>query len=93
MGCADVEGFYWSAIHAGGRLLPLAPDGTVDRDVMLPVSQPTMCAFGGDDMDSLHASTATDHLSPERRQREPLAGALLALRPGVRGLSKPCFVR
>jgi sugar lactone lactonase YvrE len=45
----DAEGFYWCAIHNGGRLDRYAPDGTVDREIPLAVSKPTMCAFAGDD--------------------------------------------
>lgn len=89
----DVEGFYWCAVHGGSRIRRFAPDGTIDSDVMLPVSQPTMCAFGGNDLDTLYVTSATDGLSREELQRQPLAGALLSFKPGVRGLSKACFVR
>ena len=37
----DREGFYWSALYGGGRVLRLAPDGRIDREIRLPVSQPT----------------------------------------------------
>jgi sugar lactone lactonase YvrE len=49
----DVDGGYWSACHGGGRLRRYHPDGSVDRDIILPVSQPTMCAFGGETLDEL----------------------------------------
>ena len=65
----------------------------MDRDIALPVSQPTMCAFAGEALDVLYVTSATDKLTPEQRRREPLAGALLRLRPGERGIVRPCMVR
>ena len=41
----DAEGGYWCALHGAGRLRRFNGDGSVDRDIPLPVSQPTMCAF------------------------------------------------
>ena len=84
----DAEGGYWCALHGGGKLRRFAPDGSVDRDIDLPVSQPTMCAFAGDAFDELYVTSASDKMSDEEKQAEPLAGAILRLRPGVRGL--PC---
>ena len=86
----DAEGGYWCALHGGGRLRRFRADGSHDRDVALPVSQPTMCAFGGDALDTLYITSATDKLSPAQRQREPLAGALLRFRPGERGIVRRC---
>ena len=89
----DTEGGYWCALHGGGRLRRYHPDGTADRDIDLPVSQPTMCAFGGPERDLLYVTSATDRLDPGQRRREPLAGALLRLRPGAIGIERPYIVR
>jgi len=89
----DSEGGYWSACHGGGRLRRYRADGGVDRDILLPVSQPTMCAFGGEALDEMYVTSARDKLSPEALEREPLAGALLRLRPGERGVARPWRVR
>ncbi len=89
----DSQGGYWCALHGGGRLRRYTARGTVDRDIALPVSQPTMCAFAGEELDLLYVTTAADKLSPEQRRREPLAGALLRLRPGERGIVRPCTLR
>ena len=88
----DTEGGYWCALHGGGRLRRYHPDGTVDRDIALPVSQPTMCAFAGAELDVLYVTSAADRLSPDQLRREPHAGALLRLRPGERGLPRRCTV-
>lgn len=89
----DETGAYWCAIHGAGQLHRYAPDGTLLRAIELPVSQPTMCAFGGTDLRTLFVSSASDKLSPEQRRREPHAGGLFQLDPGVRGLAKPYLAR
>jgi sugar lactone lactonase YvrE len=89
----DSDGGYWCALHGGGRLRRYTAAGAVDRDIALPVSQPTMCAFAGEALDLLYVTSAADKLTPEQRRREPLAGALLRLRPGERGIARPCMVR
>ncbi len=88
----DTDGGYWCALHGGGRLRRYTRDGTVDRDIALPVSQPTMCAFAGDDLDVMYVTSAAHGLSAEQRRREPLAGALLRLHPGERGVARRCTV-
>jgi sugar lactone lactonase YvrE len=89
----DSQGGYWCALHGGSRLRRYTATGAVDRDIALPVSQPTMCAFAGEALDVLYVTTASDKLTPEQRRREPLAGALLRLRPGARGIVRPCMLR
>jgi sugar lactone lactonase YvrE len=89
----DSQGGYWCALHGGGLLRRYTATGTVDRDIALPVSQPTMCAFAGEKLDVLYITSATDKLTPEQRQREPLAGALLRLRPGETGIVRPYMLR
>jgi len=89
----DSRGGYWCALHGGGRLRRYTATGAADRDIELPVSQPTMCAFAGEDLDVLYVTSATDKLTPEQRRREPLAGALLRLRPGEDGIVRPCMLR
>ena len=86
----DTGGGYWCALHGGGRLRRFNADGTLDRDILLPVSQPTMCAFAGAALDELYITSATDKLTPEQLRREPHAGALLRLRPGERGIARRC---
>lgn len=91
-GCAiDEEGCYWSALHGGGRLRRFRPDGSIERDVLLPVSQPTMCAFAGAELATLYVTSESALLTPEQRAREPLAGKLLRLDPGVRGRAPGLF--
>jgi sugar lactone lactonase YvrE len=53
------------------------------------VTQVSSVMFGGADLDVLYVTTSRQRMSEEALAREPLAGALLALDPGVRGLPEP----
>ena len=87
----DAEGFYWSACYMGGRVLRIAPDGTLDREILLPVRDITMVCFGGDNLDVLYITTSCEALSQQERAASPLAGAVFTTIPGVQGLPEPCF--
>jgi len=89
----DEDGGYWCAIHGGSRLHRYHPDGTLDREIMLPVSQPTMCAFAGDGLDLMVVTSASDRLTPRQLAMEPHAGGLFCLRPGVRGIPRHYLVK
>ena len=87
----DAEGFLWNAEFNGSRLLRYAPDGSLDRVIAMPVDRPTCCAFGGPDLDILFITSTSQNMSEAERQAHPMAGALMAIRPGVRGLPEPRF--
>ena len=84
--CVDEDGCVWNAQVRGGKVVRYTPDGRVDRTIALPVSQPTCCCFGGPGLDTLFITTSRQRIAPELLAREPLAGGLFAVRPGVRGL-------
>ncbi len=88
----DVEGAYWCALHGGGRLHRYASNGALLREIELPVSQPTMCAFGGAELKTLYVSSAADKLSEAQLRLEPHAGGLFRIDAGVRGIARPCYV-
>ncbi len=87
----DAEGYLWSARWDGGRVVRHAPDGSVDREIMLPVPRVTSVAFGGENLDTLYITTATTGLTDEQLAKAPLSGSLFACKPGVRGLPEPAF--
>lgn len=89
--CVDVDGCIWMAFFAGGRLVRHRPDGTVDRVVPLPVTNPTSLCFGGADLRTLYVTSATKFLSPAQRAAEPLAGSLLAIEGLGQGLPEHRF--
>ncbi|WP_370213004.1 SMP-30/gluconolactonase/LRE family protein [Roseovarius sp.] len=91
----DADGCYWGALVSGGAVARFAPDGRLLHKIDLPISCPTMCSFGGPDLDILFVTSATFMLSEAQRRREPLAGSLLAITGlgahGVRGVGAPRF--
>jgi sugar lactone lactonase YvrE len=89
----DLEGGYWVALHGGGKLRRFHPDGTTDRDIDMPVSQPTMPAFAGKDLATLYVTSASDRMSAQERAQEPQAGAVFRLDAGARGIARHFLVR
>ena len=87
----DSEGAYWCAMFEGARLLRFAPDGTLLREVALPLRCPTMVAFGGDDLRTLYITSASHKRPAEERARQPLSGCVLSLRVDVAGLAEPLY--
>jgi sugar lactone lactonase YvrE len=81
----DSDGFVWVALWGGGALHRYATDGALARVVMLPVSHPTSCAFGGPELTDLYVTSASVELTPAALARQPYAGGLFRLRPGVAG--------
>ncbi len=82
----DAEGHYWVAMFEGARLLRLAPDGSIARELALPVRCPTMPCFGGPDQKTLYITTSRENRPADELAREPLAGCVLQLRVEVAGL-------
>lgn len=81
----DAEGGYWAAMYGGGKLIRIMPDGAVDKEIPLPVTQPTMPAFGGPDMKTLFITTARQKLDDVALASQPLAGGLLAVSVDIPG--------
>lgn len=84
----DAEGFVWSAQPVFGRLVRYDPTGKMERIIELPVSRGTSVMFGGPNLDTLYVTTMRTTLSEAQLAEEPLAGCLLALEPGVRGIAE-----
>ena len=89
----DRESCLWCAEYDGWRVTRYRPDGQVDRTIELPVQRPTSYAFGGPNLDILYVTTATQRLTAAELAGLPLAGALLALRPGVCGIAEPRYAQ
>jgi sugar lactone lactonase YvrE len=89
--CVDAEGFLWNAHFGHSRVVRYAPDGRVDRTIEFPATNLTCCAFGGDKLDVLYVTSARILLNPDQLAAQPMAGALFAVAPGVRGLPEAAF--
>ncbi|MCT8971386.1 SMP-30/gluconolactonase/LRE family protein [Microbaculum marinisediminis] len=87
--CVDTRGYVWSAIWDGARVLRFAPDGTIDREIHLPVPRPTSVAFGGPGLTRLYVTSCRGGLDAATLERHPLSGSLFALDPGVQGRPEP----
>jgi L-arabinonolactonase len=83
----DAEGGYWLTMPFKGKVARYAPDGKLIRTIELPTSVPTCCEFGGENLDILYVTSATLSGTPAEVKDEPLAGALLALDVGVKGIA------
>lgn len=77
--CVDAEGCLWQAFFGGGKVVRYSPDGRIDREIALPVTNPTCLCFGGPDLRTLFVTSATKFLTPDQLAAEPLAGSVLAI--------------
>jgi L-arabinonolactonase len=87
----DTDGNYWIAFWKSGVIRKYSPAGELVRQLALPTSQPTMCAFGGPDLSTLFVTTSRFDMSEEQLAAQPLAGAVLAADVGATGLPEPRF--
>jgi sugar lactone lactonase YvrE len=87
----DCEGCVWSAIWDGWRVIRYKVDGTIDREIHMPVQRPTSCMFGGADLKTLYITSACIGLGWSALTDGPLAGALFALQTDVPGLPEVVF--
>ena len=83
----DADGCYWICANDAGLIHRFTPDGRLDRSLSVPVKKPTMCAFGGNRLDTLFVTSIRDDHSAQS-----LAGGVFALNPGVTGLPEPTFI-
>lgn len=88
----DVDGNLWVAMYDGWRLQVFDPAGRTIHVVDLDVQKPTSVAFVGEGLDGLIVTTASQDLDPQALERQPNAGRLLSVDPGVRGVPVGCFV-
>lgn len=84
----DADGCYWICANDAGLIHRFTPDGRLDRSLEVPVKKPTMCAFGGKDLDTLYVTSIRPG---DDQDEQSLAGGVFALNPGVKGLTEPAF--
>ena len=83
----DADGCYWTCGNDEGCLLRFTPQGELDRQIALPMAKPSMCSFGGPDLDTLLVTSIGAGQDP----CDPWAGATILLRPGVQGVAETPF--
>jgi len=85
----DSEGCVWIGLYAGWGVRRYSPAGDLLEEVRFPVSAITKIAFGGPDLRTVFATTASKHLSPAELAKEPHAGDLFRFEvrvPGQKGM-------
>lgn len=85
----DAQGHYWICANDAGLVHRFDPDGRLVQSLAVPVSKPSMCAFGGPDLHTLYVTSIVPVQAAPAEH--PFSGALLALEAGVRGLPEPRF--
>jgi sugar lactone lactonase YvrE len=78
---------------SGWQIVRYTPDGKIDRTIPVPVQRPTMCAFGGADLDVMYITSIGPNENDPRPMApgQPHAGGLFACRPGVKGVPEGKF--
>jgi L-arabinonolactonase len=83
----DADGCLWNAAWGGGLLRRYRPDGTLDREVLVPAKNPTCPVFGGPALNELYVTSARQEMSEEELVRMPeVGGVYRATIKNVRGL-------
>jgi L-arabinonolactonase len=91
--CIDAADHLWNARWRGGRVVRYRPDGSMDVEVPLPVSQPTCVCFGGPGLNWLAVTTADVELSESERKQQPLAGHLFIFETPYKGMAESLYIR
>ena len=84
----DAEGYLWVALWGGGKVCRYSPEGVLDQTILLPVSNPTRCTFGGAELTDLFVCSAWFGLDVEQRKQQPMAGDLVRIKVGIKGLAE-----
>ena len=84
----DAQGHYWICGNDAGQVHRFSPKGELVASFHVPVAKPSMCAFGGPQMDVLFVTS----IQPAGATAG-LSGAVFALDVGIQGLPEPVFSR
>jgi sugar lactone lactonase YvrE len=84
----DAEAHYWICGNDAGQVHRFSPCGQLVSSLHVPVAKPSMCAFGGPEMNVLFVTS----IQPAGTVAG-LNGAVFAINVGIRGLPEPRFSR
>ena len=87
----DAAGALWNAEWGRGRLRRYQPDGRVDREIAVPVPNPTCLAFGGPTLEDVFVTSSRQEMTGEQLRQMPYAGGLFRAPLGGRGLADQPF--
>lgn len=83
--CIDTQGNLWIAMWSNGKIIQFDSFGNRINEILLPVTHPTSCCFGGKNLSTLFITTSMIELSPQERQNQPLAGKILQIETDFQG--------
>jgi sugar lactone lactonase YvrE len=87
----DARGHYWICGNDAGQIHDFDAQGQWHQSLTVPMPKPSMCAFGGADLDQMLVTSIIPAQTTEATRGS--SGAVIALQPGVRGLPEPVFSR
>lgn len=87
----DAQGRYWICGNDAGQIHAFDAQGQWCQSLTVPMPKPSMCAFGGTDLDQLLVTSIIPAQSTDATRGT--SGAVIALQPGVRGMPEPVFSR
>jgi sugar lactone lactonase YvrE len=85
----DAQGNYWICANDAGQIHRFNPQGQLLSSIEVPVSKPSMCAFGGPEMNLLFVTSIQPAVAVGKDSC--LSGAVFSLELEVQGLAEPCF--
>ncbi|MEY4911729.1 MAG: hypothetical protein RL761_1392 [Pseudomonadota bacterium] len=87
----DTDGNYWICANDAGKIHQFSPQGALLQSLSVPVSKPSMCAFGGPDMNILFVTSIQPAVAVGNEAG--LSGAIFSVELNVKGQVEPCFSR
>ncbi|WP_172443352.1 SMP-30/gluconolactonase/LRE family protein [Nonlabens agnitus] len=82
----------WIGLWNGGIVAHYDPkSGELLSKIEVPAHNVTSCAFGGENLDELYITTATQDMTDEEIEKYPLAGSVFVVKPGVQGVKSAVF--
>jgi sugar lactone lactonase YvrE len=85
----DIDGCLWNARWGAGSLLRISPDGRLDRQIAIPALQPSSCAFGGPNLNTLFITSARNGMTAAQLAQSPLSGSVFAIAGVAQGMPVP----
>ncbi|MDG4897015.1 SMP-30/gluconolactonase/LRE family protein [Mesorhizobium sp. WSM4976] len=85
----DRDGVLWNAVWGGKAVKAYAPDGTLLREIAMPVTQASCPAFVGANGDRLAVTSAWSGKDEKQRALDPQAGMTFLLDIPVNGRFEP----
>ena len=85
----DVDGNYWICANDAGKVHQFSTKGELIKSLNVPVSKPSMCAFGGPDLNILFVTSIQPAVAVGNEAG--LSGAVFSVELNVKGQVEPCF--